>query len=108
MYRKRFDFIDQWSGAAASLTHNGKPVGEALLPPLSFPVQGLLEQDTNRVEITLYGTLANTFGPIHLHNRSRLPMIGPMLIADMTRYNEAPELVRFRSGVVVPAWRRKK
>lgn len=65
------------AAAAASLTINGKPVGEALLPPLSFPVQGLLEQDTNRVEITLYGTLANTFGPIHLHNRSRLPMIGP-------------------------------
>lgn len=83
------------AAAAASLTINGKPVGEALLPPLSFPVQGLLEQDTNRVEITLYGTLANTFGPIHLHNRSRLPMIGPMLIADMTRYNEAPELFAF-------------
>ena len=83
------------TAAAARLTVNGRLAGDAFLVPLAFPVEGLLGEDNNRVEITLFGTLANTFGPLHLRERGRLPMIGPMLIADMTRYQETPELFPF-------------
>lgn len=61
--------LGKWSGAAAQVAVNGTAVGVVAFPPYTIDVTGLIKPGTNRVSVTVYGTLRNTLGPFHGDNK---------------------------------------
>lgn len=79
---------------AAQLSGDGIRAQTAYLRPYAFDIAG---HGGRPLTLMLYGSLANSHGPLHLRDRDRLAMIGPALI-----YNEGlyqPEPVLFPFGV---------
>lgn len=74
---------------AAELRINGKSKAISYVAPFEFDVS---EEEPGEVEIVLYNSLENTFGPLHLAERDRFSMIGPVYFQDMKRYVSDPVL----------------
>lgn len=69
---------------SASLTIDGTHVADACIAPFIFKIPPTTKEQ--KVEIVLYNSLANVFGPLHLAEREQLDMTGPALMVDMNRY----------------------
>ena len=73
---------------------NGRLAGSSFLKPFVFELSEPLQAD-DRLEIVLYGSLENTFGPLHLADRKSLSLIGPIYFSDPARYVKKPILFDF-------------
>ena len=74
---------------AVELCINGESRDVAYLHPFEFEVT---KHESEDIEIRLYNSLENTFGPLHLGERDKLSMVGPSYFSDMRRYTNEPIL----------------
>lgn len=79
------------AASAASLEANGTQQASYLMP-FTFDVSAL---QGHRVTLTLYSSLANSHGPVHLAGRDQLKMLGPSLMYNQKLYQEEPVLIPF-------------
>lgn len=73
---------------AVALRVDGEIKQLSYLHPFVFEVTN----EEGEVEIVLYNALENTYGPLHLAERDKLSMIGPVYFPDMKRYVKEPVL----------------
>ncbi len=57
--------LPAWKGSVAEVTVNGKPAGIIAFQPPELDVTDLVRPGSNRIEVSVYGTLKNTLGPHH-------------------------------------------
>lgn len=79
---------------AVELCINGESRDVAYLHPFEFEVT---KHESKDIEIRLYNSLENTFGPLHLGERDKLSMVGPSYFSDMRRYTN--ESILFDYGL---------
>lgn len=77
---------------AAELWVDGKRQAVSYLSPFEFVIPKGVKGEA---EIVLYNSLENTFGPLHLAEREKFSMIGPVYFPDMKRYVKEPYLFDF-------------
>lgn len=77
---------------AAELKINGKSLGVAYMTPFKFEIP---KNVNGNAEIVLYNSLENTHGPLHLAEREKFSMMGPVYFQDMKRYVKKPFLFDF-------------
>jgi hypothetical protein len=57
--------LGRWQGVVAGVTVNGRDAGMIAFAPYELEVTKVLRPGTNRVTVTVYGSLKNTLGPHH-------------------------------------------
>jgi len=57
--------LGRWNGVIAAVTVNGRDAGAIAFAPYEVDVTRALKPGTNRVTVTVYGSLKNTLGPHH-------------------------------------------
>ncbi|MCL5096783.1 MAG: hypothetical protein M1608_04500, partial [Candidatus Omnitrophica bacterium] len=57
--------LTAWYGSVARVAVNGQPAGYVSEPPWECEITNRLKPGTNKVEVTVIGTLKNTLGPHH-------------------------------------------
>ena len=57
--------LPKWYGSVAKVVVNGKPAGYIAYRPWECDVTELITPGTNKVDVTVIGTLKNTLGPHH-------------------------------------------
>jgi hypothetical protein len=57
--------LGRWRGVVAGVTVNDRDVGTIAFAPYELDVTRALKPGTNRVTVTVYGSLKNTLGPHH-------------------------------------------
>ena len=67
--------LSQYAGALAKVRVDGKEAGFAALAPYCVSL-GFMEKGAHRLDITVFGTRVNGFGPVH-NNVSDFPYQGP-------------------------------
>ena len=67
--------VPHWRGALLSVSVDGTDMGRIALSPYTL-ITPKLEAGSHEVTLTLFGTRANTFGPLHLANEKET-WIGP-------------------------------
>ncbi len=67
--------LSQYAGALAKVRVDGKEAGIAALAPYCVSL-GFMEKGTHRIDITVFGTRGNAFGPVH-NNVADYPYLGP-------------------------------
>lgn len=78
---------------SAQLYLDGKLADTAYMKPFTFSI--LQENRKKEAKIVIRGSVENTFGPVHLAEREQLSMIGPQLIANISRYTPEYELMEY-------------
>lgn len=73
---------------------NGVLAGSSFLKPFEFYLSSPLKAG-DCLEVVLHGSLENTFGPLHLADRTSLSLIGPIYFSDPARYVKKPILFDF-------------
>ncbi len=77
---------------AVELRINGEQKELSYLAPFEFDISDVGDV---QAELVLYNSLENTFGPLHLAERDKFSMIGPVYFPDMKRYVTKPILFDF-------------
>ena len=57
--------LQAWNGSVARVTVNGKLAGHIYAVPFECDVTEFITPGANTVEVTVFGTLRNTLGPLH-------------------------------------------
>ncbi len=81
--KKYFLKFDEFKCIVAKIKINGKEVGIIYLPPYEIEITNYLKEGKNIVEVELFSSLRNLFGPHHLkeHNPE---YVGPYSFIDET------------------------
>jgi len=75
--------LGAWNGTVAEVSVNGKPAGIIFQKPYELVLPGTLNQGTNEISVSIYGSLKNSFG--YFFRESDHWISGPHA------WNEAPE-----------------
>jgi len=57
--------LGKWNGVVAHVTVNGKDAGVIASPPYELEVTGAMKAGSNKITVTVCGSLKNTLGPHH-------------------------------------------
>lgn len=93
-YQREYDIVDtsgrwnvslgNWNGSVAEIRVNGKKTSLIAFPPYQSDITGLLSKGTNKIEITVIGSLRNLLGPHH-HN-AKPGFVTPWIWRNVTSY----------------------
>lgn len=67
--------LGEWKGTVASVTINGVHAGIIITDPNTLDITKYLKKGTNRIEVTVTGSLKNLLGPHH--NNPKPGLVGP-------------------------------
>src|SRR5664280_1840638 len=57
--------MGNWDGTVAEVSVNGKPANPIAFPPYRTDITALIKQGTNKIDVTVIGSLKNLLGPHH-------------------------------------------
>ena len=76
--------IDDWDGTVAEVSVNGKPANPIAFPPYRTDITALIKQGTNKIDVTVIGSLKNLLGPHH--NNPKPGFVSPWTWRNVKNY----------------------